>query len=169
MGLWRVLLLAEVLLVFAQVPGFFVWPGVIGLEVKPFGVLPTVSGLAGSGVDSMGGRHAAARRGPAPWDLFPRGLDRSTTCAHAVTPRPTGSAPGSFAATAAVARPLRDHGPRRRGQLPPHRGRNTQLTRPFTFKSRTVPGAKHRSPASLLPSTPTSPEILCFLASSPWD
>jgi hypothetical protein len=74
MGLRRVLLLAEVLSVSVEVPGFFVWPGALGLEVEPIGVLPAVSGLAGSGADSVGGRHAATRRGPAPRDLF-RPLD----------------------------------------------------------------------------------------------
>jgi hypothetical protein len=63
MGLRRVLLLAEVLLIFVEVPGFFVWSGVFGLEVEPIGVLPAISRLAGSRADSVGGRHAAARCG----------------------------------------------------------------------------------------------------------
>jgi hypothetical protein len=110
MGLRRVLLLAEVLSISVEVLGSFARPGVIGLEVKPFGASPTVSGLAGYEVDSAGKRYAAAHHGPAPLDLLPRGLDRCTTCVHAIIPHPISPAPGSFAATAAVARPLRDRG-----------------------------------------------------------
>jgi hypothetical protein len=93
MGLRQVLFLAEVLFVSVEVPGFLSGLEVVDPEVKSCGVLPAISGRAGSETDSASDRHAVARRGPAPWDFLPRGLDRCTTCARAVTPRPIGPGP----------------------------------------------------------------------------
>jgi hypothetical protein len=66
---------------------------VICLEVKSCRVLPAISGRASSETDLAGDRHVAAHRCQAPWDLLPRGLDRSTTCLRAATSRPIGPGP----------------------------------------------------------------------------
>jgi hypothetical protein len=170
MGLRWVLFLVEVLVVSVKVPGFFVWPG----RHWPRGqVLRSVASRLGtSRFRDRSGRRPPRGRPPLSGSL---GLAPSGTgpkhhlsARHYVAsnrPRPHDPLrqprrlPDLYAVVA------RDE----RGQLPAHRGRNTQLTRPLTFKSGTVPKAKHRSPASLPPLAFAPPEILCSQASSPWD
>jgi hypothetical protein len=170
MGLRRVLFLAEVLFVFVKVLGFFVWPGshwprgqvlrsvasCLGTsrfrdrsDWRPPRGRPPLSGSLGLAPSGTGLKHhLSARRcvtsnRPRPYDLL----------------RQPRRFPDLYAVVA------RDE----RGQLPAHRGQNTQLTCPLTFKSGTIPEAKHRSPVSLPPSAFAPPKILCSQASSPWD
>jgi hypothetical protein len=170
MGLWRVLFFAEVLLVSVEVPGSSVWPGgpyprgqvlrsvASRLETswfknrsgwRPPCGHPPLSGSLGLAPSGTGPKHhLSARRRAASNRPWPHDLLRQ--------PR---RLPNLYAIVACDVR----------GRLPAHHGRNVQLTRPLTFKSGAVPEAKHRSPASLLPSTFTPLEIPRSQALSPQD
>jgi hypothetical protein len=168
MGLRRVLFLAEVLFVFVEVPGLFVWPGSHWPRDQ---VLRSVASRLGTSRfrDRSGWRPPCGRPplsgslGLAPSGTGPKHHLSARRYAMSNRPRPHDPLrqprrlPDLYAVVA------RD----KRGQLPVHRGRNMQLTRPLTFKLGTVPKAKHRSPASLLPSAFAPPEILGSQASSP--
>jgi hypothetical protein len=73
MGLWRIPLLAEVLLALIEVPGF--WSGLVALVVEAGSceVFPAISGRAGSKTDPAGDCHTAVRHRLASWDLLPSG------------------------------------------------------------------------------------------------
>jgi hypothetical protein len=170
MGLRWVLLLAKVLFVSVEVPGFSVWPG----SHYPRGqVLRSVASHLGTSWfrDRPGWRPP---RGHPPLSgslgLAPSGAGPThhlSACRCVTSNRPRSHdplrqprrLPDLYAVVA------RDE----RGRLPAHRGRNTQLTRPLTFKLGTIPEAEHRSPASLLPSAFAPPKILRSQTSSPQD
>jgi hypothetical protein len=96
MGLQWVLFLAEVDSYPSESRGFsFGWKA-IHLEVKSRGVLPAVSGHAGSETEPAGGCLMATSWRQAPRDLFSRGLDPGATCPRAAASRPVGSGPPIF-------------------------------------------------------------------------
>jgi hypothetical protein len=96
MGLRWVLFLAEVDLHPSKSQDLLSSLLVADLEVEPHGVLPAISGRAGSRTEPAGGFLMATSWHPAPHDLFSRGLDLGTTCPHAAVSRPIGSGPLIF-------------------------------------------------------------------------
>jgi hypothetical protein len=168
MGLRRVLFLVEVSFVSVEVPGFFVWPGSHWPQGQVLRGVASCLGMSRfrgrSGWRSPCGRPPlSGSLGHAPSGTGPKHHLSACHCATSNRPRPHDPLrqprrlPDLYAVVA------RDE----RGWLPAHRGRNMQLTCPLTFKSGAIPEAKHRSPASLLPSAFAPPEILRSQASSP--
>jgi hypothetical protein len=162
MGLRRVLIFAEVLLVLVEVPGFR--SGLVALvaEARPRGVSPAVSGRTGSGGGTAGDHElvcpllGTCSLGGWTEASLVRTSSRhvQSAPAHDLLRQPR-RLPDLYAIV------VRDE----RGQLPARRGRNKQLTRSFTFKPGTVLETEHRLPASLLPSVFAPLRIPCSRAS----